>query len=461
MTAALGPLMPWTQGSAATSESSATYINPYSGSPTNAYDSATAPGSTYSTTIYNVTTPTFTWNDSTAAAGYFDGTTWDINDNTKYNWNNGIFADYYTDNINVVFNDNNNGNYAVTLNTTVNPASVVFNNSSGNYTISGTGSIGGTGSLTKSGIGTVTLSTANTYSGGTNVSAGLLLIEPTSSTTSALPKGALSISGGEVQLAPNVTQGQPVGECSRHRTDQQCEHHVAVDHRHRYAGHRQQPHHHRLQRRADPIASIAAWIASGAYAGGTTITWTGTGITSSAAATQFRQLMASVMRIQPIRAIRRGWSDHGQIEIMYTLLGDANLDGKVNGTDFNLMATNFNQAVTPAGTRAISITTAKSTAATSCCWRTTSINSPANPRFRRPIWRPWMPSPPPTASTSRVFRNRGAPHWRRSRRSGFCNAARVRGEDRRNSAGRTRTYLLRIGLALRPRWKTIKFRHLR
>ena len=35
-----------------------------------------------------------------------------------------------------------------------------------------------------------------------------------------------------------------------------------------------------------------------------------------------------------------------QIEIKYTLLGDANLDGKVNGTDFNLMAANFNQAVT-------------------------------------------------------------------------------------------------------------------
>jgi hypothetical protein len=31
---------------------------------------------------------------------------------------------------------------------------------------------------------------------------------------------------------------------------------------------------------------------------------------------------------------------------MYTLLGDANLDEKVNGTDFNLMATNFNQSVT-------------------------------------------------------------------------------------------------------------------
>jgi len=31
--------------------------------------------------------------------------------------------------------------------------------------------------------------------------------------------------------------------------------------------------------------------------------------------------------------------------VMYTLWGDANLDGKVNGTDFALLATNFNQAV--------------------------------------------------------------------------------------------------------------------
>jgi len=31
---------------------------------------------------------------------------------------------------------------------------------------------------------------------------------------------------------------------------------------------------------------------------------------------------------------------------MYTLLGDANLDGKVNGSDFTLMAANFNDSVT-------------------------------------------------------------------------------------------------------------------
>ena len=33
---------------------------------------------------------------------------------------------------------------------------------------------------------------------------------------------------------------------------------------------------------------------------------------------------------------------------MYTLLGDANLDGLVNGSDFNILAANFNQGVSGA-----------------------------------------------------------------------------------------------------------------
>jgi hypothetical protein len=36
----------------------------------------------------------------------------------------------------------------------------------------------------------------------------------------------------------------------------------------------------------------------------------------------------------------------GQIEVKYTLLGDANLDGLVNGADFNILAANFNQSIT-------------------------------------------------------------------------------------------------------------------
>jgi autotransporter-associated beta strand protein len=231
----------------------------------------------------------------------------------------------------------------VTLNSTVLPASIVVNNSAGNYSITGTGTIGGTGSLTKSGTGTLTLATANSYTGGTNVSAGLILIEPTSSTTSALPKGALSISGtGKVQLATNVSAGSQSANVPTTAPTSNVNitslaisgngsldignNHLIVD----YSG-------------SDPITSIATWIADGAYGSGTTVTWSGTGITSSAAASNPNY---GIGYADAADAGNPAGLAAGQIEIMYTLLGDANLDGKVNGTDFNLMATNFNQAVT-------------------------------------------------------------------------------------------------------------------
>jgi hypothetical protein len=90
----------------------------------------------------------------------------------------------------------------------------------------------------------------------------------------------------------------------------------------------------------DPISSIAAWISKGYNSG----SWTGLGITSSTAASN-----ASSYGIGYADAADTGnpaGLSAGQIEIMYTLLGDANLDGKVNGADFTLMAANFNDAVT-------------------------------------------------------------------------------------------------------------------
>jgi len=90
---------------------------------------------------------------------------------------------------------------------------------------------------------------------------------------------------------------------------------------------------------ADPISSIAAEIKSG-YAGGS---WTGAGITSTNAQTN------SSYGIGYADAADLGnpaGLASGQIEIKYTLLGDANLDGKVNGSDFTLMAANFNDSVT-------------------------------------------------------------------------------------------------------------------
>ena len=94
---------------------------------------------------------------------------------------------------------------------------------------------------------------------------------------------------------------------------------------------------------ADPIASIFSWIQSGAYNGGTTITWNGTGIISSNAQSNPGY---GIGYADSADAGNPAGLSSGTVEIMYTLYGDANLDGKVNGTDFNLMAANFNQAVT-------------------------------------------------------------------------------------------------------------------
>ncbi len=92
----------------------------------------------------------------------------------------------------------------------------------------------------------------------------------------------------------------------------------------------------------DPDASIAAEIKGGYNNGG----WNGSsGILSSSARTLTNGFRYGV-----------GWADgadhqasgitSGQIEIKYTLLGDANLDGAVNGTDFSILASNFGLGLT-------------------------------------------------------------------------------------------------------------------
>ena len=76
----------------------------------------------------------------------------------------------------VLFDESLSGNPSVTLNSTVSPASVTFNNIATAYSLSGTGSISGTTGLTKTGTGTLTLGTNNTFTGAVTVSAGTLKI---------------------------------------------------------------------------------------------------------------------------------------------------------------------------------------------------------------------------------------------------------------------------------------------
>jgi hypothetical protein len=90
---------------------------------------------------------------------------------------------------------------------------------------------------------------------------------------------------------------------------------------------------------ADPIAAIAADIRSGYNAG----SWTGKGITSSAAAANATSY--GIGYADAADANNPASLATGQLEFRYTLLGDANLDGKVNGADFAILAAAFNQAV--------------------------------------------------------------------------------------------------------------------
>jgi len=246
-----------------------------------------------------------TWNN-TGAGSPTDGVTWDTTNN---NWNNGSSVTTYNDGTLVTFNDTNNNHYAVTLTSTVSPGSVTVNNSLGNYTITGAGKIADFGSFVKTGSGTLTVGAALSV-GSMSISAGTLKLATGVSgvsgpaVTSPIDLTALSITGNGVLDVNNdhliITYGS-----------------------------------------SDPISTIANYIKSGYNGGG----WNGPGIISTAALTKTNGLLYGVGYADGKDGVVAGLSS-GQIEVAYTLLGDANLDGVVNSSDFAIMAANFNQSVT-------------------------------------------------------------------------------------------------------------------
>jgi autotransporter-associated beta strand protein len=318
-------------------------------------------GSTQLDLVANASGPVnLTWNNAGANTPS-DGQTWDIN--TNNNWNNGSPGNtVYTEGANVTFDDNNNSGsnpnaYNVTLNTTVNPASVLVN-AAGNYSISGTGTIAGTGSLTQSGTGTLTLSTPNTYTGGTIVTAGKLVIGQagsnavftgptlsTANTLTALPTGALSISGnGVVQLADGVTNqtfvtpgaGSSVVTSNINITSLSLTGNGTLD-----IGNNRIIIDYTTGN--DPIASIKQWIANGfsdGEAAGALPAIISSDITADDALSGFSYGIGYADGADGLIA----GLPSGEIEIMYTLVGDANLDGTVNSEDFTPFSNNLNES---------------------------------------------------------------------------------------------------------------------
>jgi autotransporter-associated beta strand protein len=104
---------------------------------------------------------------------------WDVNTTPNFVLNSNGTATTYLDQPSadaVVFDDSLTGTSNVTLNTVVNPSSVMVNNSNEDYTFSGTGSINGSTGLMKSGNGNLNILTNNAYTGPTTILGGAIVV---------------------------------------------------------------------------------------------------------------------------------------------------------------------------------------------------------------------------------------------------------------------------------------------
>jgi fibronectin-binding autotransporter adhesin len=126
--------------------------------------------------------------------------------NWVLNSNPGTPTDFIA-NDSVLFNDSATGTTTVDINAgNVSPSLVTFNNSSKDYTISGTGGIAGSGGLTKTGTGLLTINTTNSFTGVVNITGGGVSVAALANAGTASPLGSGSaITLGDV-VAPVVLQ---------------------------------------------------------------------------------------------------------------------------------------------------------------------------------------------------------------------------------------------------------------
>jgi autotransporter-associated beta strand protein len=128
------------------------------------------PGGGTGTLVNNTGAKTIDLSVSTAGSALvWNGGSGDWDIGATVNWTGGRTT--YLENDFVRFDDTSSGSAPFTVNLTadLNPGAVVVDNTTANYTFGGPGSLGGEGSLTKRGAGSLTLSTGNTYCGGTTL----------------------------------------------------------------------------------------------------------------------------------------------------------------------------------------------------------------------------------------------------------------------------------------------------
>lgn len=137
----------------------------------------------------------------------FQGLTWTgaaspIWDTTSTNWLDNLTATNYADGDVVTFDDSA-VSFNVVVSNAVFPGLVTFTNVTHNYSVgeSAGGGISGTASLVKDGAGSLTLSNANAYSGGTVLNAGTLALDNAGSAGTNL----ITLNGGTLILGAVIS----------------------------------------------------------------------------------------------------------------------------------------------------------------------------------------------------------------------------------------------------------------
>jgi autotransporter-associated beta strand protein len=188
--------------------------------------------------------------------------------------------------------------------------------------------------LVKAGSGALVLSAANAYTGGTNVSAGTLRV----SHADALPAATdLTIAGAGSRTILTAGLADAIKLNALTIDARSANPVAALDLTNDKLI---------VNKTAMPLSVILSQIKA-AYAGGA---WTGNGITSSTAAADFVANSAGYGAIGYADNADFGMGltsfggravDGNAILVRYTVLGDANLDGRVDGTDYSLLQRSY------------------------------------------------------------------------------------------------------------------------